>query len=160
MMNKIFVVFVFMFVFAVPSNAAIRYDPSDGFNIIDEKVSSKILKVPSKKKYRRKKRRNSTRIVSLGGYKMPHSVRNKLNEVQRKFGKIRILSTCRNGATVRKTGRPSMHRYCRAVDFKPPNGMYRRVANYLKKTWNGGVGTYSGRHNHIHIDDKGGRWHN
>jgi uncharacterized protein YcbK (DUF882 family) len=53
-----------------------------------------------------------------------------------------------------------MHRYCRAVDFNPPRRKYRQVARYLKTTWGGGVGTYSGRFNHIHIDDHRGRWHN
>lgn len=99
-------------------------------------------------------------IAKFKGHSMPVSVANKLRNVETKFGKIKILSSCRPGATVRKTGRPSMHRYCRAVDFNPPRGKYIQVARYLKTTWGGGVGTYSGRFNHIHIDDHRGRWHN
>ena len=123
----------------------------------------------AKKKRIRQNRRTSWRPQSrvsrsgstkFKGHKMPVSVANKLRSVEVKFGKIRIISSCRPGATVRKTGRPSMHRYCRAIDFKPRRGTYRQVARYLKTTWGGGVGTYSGRFNHIHIDDHRGRWHN
>jgi len=123
----------------------------------------------AKKKRIRRNRRTSWRpqsrvprsgFTKFKGHKMPVSVANKLRSVEAKFGKIRIISSCRPGATVRKTGRPSMHRYCRAIDFKPRRGKYRQVARYLKTTWGGGVGTYSGRFNHIHIDDHRGRWHN
>lgn len=124
-------------------------------------VRSRILK-NSRKRIRsyRRSRMLRTPIVRWKGHRMPSSVALKLQEVQRKYGSIRIISSCRPGATVKNTGRPSMHSYCRAIDFKPPRGKYRTVANYLKRTWSGGVGTYSGRFNHIHIDDNRGRWHN
>jgi len=138
-----------------------------------KKVYSKRKRYAKKKVYYKKRRyakkriykSRKSRVVRSGltkfkGHRMPVSVANKLRVVESKFGKIRISSSCRRGATVRKTGRPSMHRYCRAVDFNPPRGKYRQVAGYLKTTWGGGVGTYSGRFNHIHIDDHRGRWHN
>jgi len=138
-----------------------------------KKVYSKRKRYAKKKVYYKKRRyakkriykSRKSRVVRSGltkfkGHRMPVSVANKLRVVESKFGKIRISSSCRPGATVRKTGRPSMHRYCRAVDFNPPRGKYRQVARYLKTTWGGGVGTYSGRFNHIHIDDHRGRWHN
>ena len=138
-----------------------------------KKVYSKRKRYAKKKVYYKKRRyakkriykSRKSRVVRSGltkfkGHRMPVSVANKLRVVESKFGKIRISSSCRPGATVRKTGRPSMHRYCRAGDFNPPRGKYRQVARYLKTTWGGGVGTYSGRFNHIHIDDHRGRWHN
>lgn len=138
----------------------------------NETVTNSSKKI--KKLYKRTKRTKRTKrfkrnfkskmfrshLVRWKNHRMPSSVANKLKEVERKFGKVVILSSCRPGAVVKKSGRPSMHRYCRAVDFNPPRGKYRLVANYLKATWRGGVGTYSGRHNHIHIDDNRGRWHN
>jgi uncharacterized protein YcbK (DUF882 family) len=141
--------------------------------IVKKKVYSKRKRYAKKKVYSKKRRYVKKRIyksrksrvarsglTKFKGHRMPVSVANKLRVVESKFGKIRISSSCRPGATVRKTGRPSMHRYCRAVDFNPPRGKYRQVARYLKTTWGGGVGTYSGRFNHIHIDDHRGRWHN
>lgn len=126
-------------------------------------VRTRIIRNPKVIKRVRSYRRSRmlrTPIVRWKGHRMPSSVALKLQEVQRKYGPIRIISSCRPGATVKKSGRPSMHRYCRAIDFNPPRGKYRTVANYLKRTWSGGVGTYSGRFNHIHIDDNRGRWHN
>jgi uncharacterized protein YcbK (DUF882 family) len=126
-----------------------------------KKVYYKKRRYAKKRIYKsRKSRVVRSGLTKFKGHRMPVSVANKLRVVESKFGKIRITSSCRPGATVRKTGRPSMHRYCRAVDFNPPRGKYRQVARYLKTTWGGGVGTYSGRFNHIHIDDHRGRWHN
>ena len=129
--------------------------------VVKKKVYSKKRRYAKKRIYKsRKSKMVRSGLTKFKGHKMPASVANKLRVVESKFGKIRITSSCRPGATVRKTGRPSMHRYCRAVDFNPPRGKYRQVARYLKTTWGGGVGTYSGRFNHIHIDDHRGRWHN
>ena len=129
--------------------------------VVKKKVYSKKRRYAKKRIYKsRKSRVVRSGLTKFKGHRMPVSVANKLRVVESKFGKIRISSSCRPGATVRKTGRPSMHRYCRAVDFNPPRGKYRQVARYLKTTWGGGVGTYSGRFNHIHIDDHRGRWHN
>ena len=129
--------------------------------VVKKKVYSKKRRYAKKRIYKsRKSKMVRSGLTKFKGHKMPVSVANKLRVVESKFGKIRITSSCRPGATVRKTGRPSMHRYCRAVDFNPPRGKYRQVARYLKTTWGGGVGTYSGRFNHIHIDDHRGRWHN
>jgi len=104
--------------------------------------------------------RGRTHLIVWKGNRMPASVAEKLMEVERLFGPITIISSCRPGATIKNTGRPSMHRYCRAIDFNPSRGKYQAVANFLKRTWHGGVGTYSGKFNHIHIDDNRGRWHN
>lgn len=97
---------------------------------------------------------------------LPDRLKATLRSIEQKWGPVRIISTHRPGARVRKTGRPSLHASCRAVDFRPPKGTYRAVAAWLKKSHAGGVGTYSGKHNHIHIDvrpcklAKCYRWHN
>ena len=170
---SLFIIICVLFLVTVltPSKAnASIYFNSNGQILSKQKVQKyvKKRKYTKRRKYSSKKRsyrsRKSkvarSRITKFKGHSMPVSVANKLRNVETKFGKIKILSSCRPGATVRKTGRPSMHRYCRAVDFNPPRGKYRQVARYLKTTWGGGVGTYSGRFNHIHIDDHRGRWHN
>ena len=160
------------------SNAAVRLTVENKY-VFAKSKSEKNKKTYRKrytKKYKKreytsrkfKRRGNSyrrsamsrTNIVRWKGNRMPSSVARKLQEVERKFGKITIISSCRPGATVKNTGIPSMHSYCRAVDFNPPRRSYSAVAKYLKRTWKGGVGTYSGNFNHIHIDDNRGSWHN
>lgn len=97
---------------------------------------------------------------------LPDRLTAVLQRIEEKWGPVRIISAHRPGARVRKTGRPSLHASCRAVDFRPPRGTYRAVAKWLKANHAGGVGTYSGGHNHIHIDArpcrlaKCYRWHN
>ena len=161
----IVLVFVLVALTSTKAEAAIKWvDGQPVFykqKIVKKKVYSKRKRYAKKRIYKsRKSRVVRSGLTKFKGHRMPVSVANKLRVVESKFGKIRISSSCRPGATVRKTGRPSMHRYCRAVDFNPPRGKYRQVARYLKTTWGGGVGTYSGRFNHIHIDDHRGRWHN
>ncbi|MEL6287273.1 MAG: D-Ala-D-Ala carboxypeptidase family metallohydrolase [Pseudomonadota bacterium] len=91
---------------------------------------------------------------------LPSSLKSTLAQIRKRFGAPRILSTHRPGATVRGTGRRSLHASCRAVDFHPPRGKYRAVVAWLKRNHPGGVGTYSGTHNHIHIDSGARvRWH-
>ena len=83
---------------------------------------------------------------------LPGVLRARLSQIRKKFGPVRVISTFRKGARVRGTGRPSLHASCRAVDFHPPRGKYQAVANWLKANHGGGVGTYSCRMRHIHID--------
>ncbi|MFV0296528.1 MAG: YcbK family protein [Hyphomicrobiaceae bacterium] len=83
---------------------------------------------------------------------LPASLKARLAQIRRKFGPIQILSTYRRGARM-PNGHKSFHASCRAVDFNPPRGKYRQVANWLKKIHNGGVGTYSCGMHHIHIDN-------
>lgn len=81
---------------------------------------------------------------------LPDQLRKRLSQIEARWGKVEIISTHRPGARVRGTGRPSRHASCQAVDFRPPNGTYRSVANWLTAEHGGGVGTY--RSGHIHID--------
>ncbi|NJM55662.1 MAG: hypothetical protein HC841_06935 [Verrucomicrobiae bacterium] len=63
-----------------------------------------------------------------------------------------ILSTYRPGARIAGSGKSSLHASCRAVDFKPTRN-HAKVVAWLKANHGGGVGTYSGSMNHIHIDN-------
>ena len=83
---------------------------------------------------------------------LPGVLQQRLSQIRAKFGPVRVISTYRKGARVAGTGRPSLHASCRAVDFKPPAGKYGAVAGWLKTNHGGGVGTYSCKMNHIHID--------
>lgn len=156
---------VFILVLSNTSKANVSFSSENTIITSQEKPRQKKSRTVRKPQSRRKSRVRSRRKRTGGftrwkGHRMPTSVAAKLKTVEAKFGKITIISSCRPGARVKKNGRPSMHSYCRAIDFKPPRGKYSAVATYLKRTWSGGVGTYSGRLNHIHIDDNRGRWHN
>lgn len=86
--------------------------------------------------------------------------RELLAEIESRFGAVRVSSTCRPGAVVAGTRRPSPHRYGIAFDFYPAPGRQRAVIAWLKAAHRGGVGTYSGRKHHVHADVGGVRtWH-
>lgn len=74
-------------------------------------------------------------------------------DVERRFGPVKVISSHRPGARIFGTGYPSLHASCRAIDFHPAKGQYTKVVDYLMRNWRGGIGTYSGRFHHIHIDD-------
>lgn len=92
-------------------------------------------------------------LVTLGSAHacLPSDLQNRLSQVRSNFGAIQVISTHRPGATIAGTGKPSYHRWCRAVDFRPPPGKYAAVVAWLHANHNGGVGTYST--GHIHIDN-------
>ncbi len=81
---------------------------------------------------------------------LPGSLKQALADVRGRFGSIQVVSTHRPGAVIAGSHKPSYHRNCQAVDFRPPSGKYGAVAAYLKNTWSGGIGTYAS--GHIHID--------
>ena len=83
---------------------------------------------------------------------LPSSLKATLNQIERRFGPVHILSTFRPGAKIAGTGRTSFHASCRAVDFKPTRN-HAQVVAWLKANHPGGVGTYSGSMSHIHIDN-------
>lgn len=116
----------------------------------------------SKRGHATKRQRNIPRDSNSafsGGARIPRSclpqpLQAILGTIQALFGPLSIISTHRPGAVIAGTNRRSHHAHCNAVDFVPKRNK-QEVINYLKQNWNGGVGTYSGRMNHIHID--GGR---
>lgn len=82
---------------------------------------------------------------------VPFSLRSVLSEVEQKFGPVTLLSTYRPHAVVAGTGHPSLHRECRAVDFRV-SGRRRPVIAFLRNDPRVlGLGIY--RDGHIHIDN-------
>lgn len=84
---------------------------------------------------------------------LPGNVKVMLNSLTRKFGTLSIVSTYRKNALIAGTRKRSYHASCRAVDFHPPRNKYKQVLAYLRSTWKGGLGTYSGCMHHLHIDN-------
>lgn len=78
-----------------------------------------------------------------------------LSRLEARFGAVKVISTCRPGAVIAGTGRPSQHRYGKAVDFMP-NGNRSAVLAWLRSNVNGAVITYAS--GHIHFDTGGYRY--
>jgi hypothetical protein len=82
---------------------------------------------------------------------LTQAARALLQTIEAKFGPVKVVSTCRAGATIAGTGRPSRHASGNAVDFNagPRKGEILRwlIANHKA----GGVMTYPDM-DHIHVD--------
>lgn len=78
------------------------------------------------------------------------AARSALERVEAAFGPMQVLSTCRPGATVRGTGRPSRHASGNAVDFRA-GSRKASVVRWLIANHPGGIMTYR-RMSHIHMD--------
>ncbi|MGL4396225.1 MAG: D-Ala-D-Ala carboxypeptidase family metallohydrolase [Hyphomicrobium sp.] len=77
--------------------------------------------------------------------------RGLLGRIQARFGNVQIISTCRRGARIATTGRPSKHASGQAIDFRVP-GRKREVVQWLQANHHsGGTMTYSDM-DHIHVD--------
>lgn len=74
-----------------------------------------------------------------------------LDTIERRFGPVQVISTCRPGAKVRGTGRPSRHASGNAIDFRA-GARKQAIVEWLAATHrSGGLMTY--RHSsHIHVD--------
>lgn len=80
------------------------------------------------------------------------SARALLSRIESQFGAVQIVSTCRPGAVIAGSGKPSKHRYGLAVDFNAPSGKKGAIVQWLiKNHHSGGTMTYAGM-NHIHVD--------
>lgn len=74
-----------------------------------------------------------------------------LARIEQQFGPVKIISTCRPGAVIAGSGRPSKHRYGLAVDFDA-GGRKQAIVNWLRANHtSGGTMTYA-RMSHIHVD--------
>jgi uncharacterized protein YcbK (DUF882 family) len=73
-----------------------------------------------------------------------------LAQLEGHFGAVKVISTCRPGAVIAGSGRPSQHRYGKAVDFVPPPGQRAAMISWLRQHANGMVITY--RSGHVHFD--------
>jgi hypothetical protein len=71
-----------------------------------------------------------------------------LARLEARVGAVSIVSTCRPGATIAGTGRPSFHRYGKAVDF---NTRKKAAAISFLRTQGVFVMTYCGM-SHVHFN--------
>jgi len=74
-----------------------------------------------------------------------------LARLEAQFGAVKVVSTCRRGATIAGTRQPSMHRYGKAFDFVAPAGRKAEVVRWLRDNSPGVTMTYY-RLSHIHTD--------
>ncbi len=84
------------------------------------------------------------------------SARALLNRIESRFGAVEIISTCRAGATIATSGKPSKHRYGLAIDFSAGGRKAAVVQWLLANHHSGGTMTYRDM-SHIHVDI-GGRF--
>jgi Bacterial SH3 domain/Peptidase M15 len=74
-----------------------------------------------------------------------------LDRIERKFGPVQVVSTCRAGALIAGTAHPSRHASGNAVDFKA-GPRKAAILQWLIATHRaGGTMTYAGM-DHIHVD--------
>jgi hypothetical protein len=80
------------------------------------------------------------------------AARDLLSRIEAQFGPVGIISTCRPGAVIAGTGRPSRHASGNAIDFNAPSGRKGEVVRWLiANHHSGGVMTYAAM-DHIHVD--------
>lgn len=80
------------------------------------------------------------------------AARGLLNRIESHFGSVQIISTCRPGARIAGSGRPSRHASGNAVDFNAPRGKKGAIVKWLiANHHSGGTMTYRGM-SHIHVD--------
>jgi uncharacterized protein YcbK (DUF882 family) len=79
------------------------------------------------------------------------AARNLLQRIESQFGTVRIVSTCRRGATIRGTGKPSRHASGNAIDFNAGSRKGAILRWLIANHRSGGTMTYSGM-DHIHVD--------
>lgn len=75
-----------------------------------------------------------------------------LGRIERQFGPVHIVSTCRPGARIAGTGKRSKHATGEAIDFEAPRGKKAAVVKWLiANHHSGGTMTYRDM-SHIHVD--------
>jgi len=74
-----------------------------------------------------------------------------LDRIEQKFGHVKVMSTCRRGATIAGTGRPSRHSSGNAVDFDAGGRKAAILEWLIANHRSGGIMTYAGM-DHIHVD--------
>jgi hypothetical protein len=82
---------------------------------------------------------------------LTHSARSLLSSIEAQFGRVEIISTCRRGARIATSGRPSKHATGEAIDFRVPGKKKQVLAWLTKNHYSGGTMTYSDM-DHIHVD--------
>lgn len=80
------------------------------------------------------------------------AARGLLGRIEAQFGTMQIISTCRPGARIAGSGRPSRHASGNAIDFNAPSGRKAEIVRWLIANHrSGGTMTYAGM-GHIHVD--------
>lgn len=79
------------------------------------------------------------------------SARALLQTIESRFGPVRVVSTCRAGATIAGTGRPSRHASGNAVDFDAGARKSEILRWLIANHRSGGTMTYP-HMDHIHVD--------
>lgn len=74
-----------------------------------------------------------------------------LERIETHFGRVQLVSTCRAGATIAGSGRPSRHASGNAIDFNAGNRKQAVVDWLIANHQAGGTMTYHGM-DHIHVD--------
>jgi len=74
-----------------------------------------------------------------------------LGRIEEKFGAVKLVSTCRPGATIAGTARPSKHASGNAIDFDAGNRKEQIVEWLIANHHDGGTMTYPDM-DHIHVD--------
>jgi hypothetical protein len=74
-----------------------------------------------------------------------------LERIEEKFGAVKLVSTCRPGATIADTARPSKHASGNAIDFDAGNRKDQIVEWLIANHHDGGTMTYPDM-DHIHVD--------
>lgn len=78
------------------------------------------------------------------------ATRSVLARLEARFGTVKVISTCRPGAVIAGTRRPSYHRYGMAVDFMAPRGRKAEVVQWLYRQ--GTLVMTYGRMSHVHFN--------
>jgi len=74
-----------------------------------------------------------------------------LERIEEKFGFVKLVSTCRPGATIAGTGRPSRHASGNAIDFDAGGRKAQILEWLIANHHDGGTMTYADM-DHIHVD--------
>jgi SH3 domain-containing protein len=82
---------------------------------------------------------------------LTQAARALLARIEDKFGPVNVVSTCRPGATIAGTGRPSKHASGNAIDFDAGNRKGQIVEWLIDNHRDGGTMTYPDM-DHIHVD--------
>jgi uncharacterized protein YcbK (DUF882 family) len=99
-------------------------------------------------------RRSIARFARAGSSRacLTPAARILLARIEAQFGPVRIISTCRPGAVIAGSRRPSRHASGNAIDFAAPAGRKAEAVSWLVANHrSGGVMTYATM-NHIHVD--------
>ncbi len=77
--------------------------------------------------------------------------RSLLNRIESQFGAVSVVSTCRPGAVIATSGKPSKHRHGQAIDFEAGSRKGAIVKWLIANHRSGGTMTYRDM-SHIHVD--------